>query len=86
MKLSKQPNGYRHVNFTVNRRYALLYIHRLVAQAFLPNQNQKDEVNHLDGNKSNNAVNNLEWTTANENTNHAIQIGLINLSKQGNYN
>jgi hypothetical protein len=85
-KPSKQPNGYQHISFTVNRQYTFLYIHRLVAEAFLPNPNQKNEVNHLDGNKSNNTVNNLQWTTAAENTNHAIRTGLTNQNKQGNYN
>jgi hypothetical protein len=48
-------------------------IHRLVAQAFIPNPDNKAEVNHKDFNKINNHVNNLEWTTQEENTNHYLQ-------------
>lgn len=52
--------------------------HILVAKTFIPNPDNKPEVNHIDGNKSNNVVSNLEWVTASENTLHAIRIGLCN--------
>ena len=62
-----------------------LYVHRLVAQAFLENPNNLEEVNHKDGNKWNNNVDNLEWVSKSENAKHAFDLGLRNISGYTRY-
>lgn len=71
---SKRNNkqGYK----VVNLKGKLYYIHRLVAEAFIPNIANKPQINHIDGNKLNNKVDNLEWCTNSENIKHAYKIGL----------
>ena len=65
--------GYEVVNLPIGTRK----VHRLVALAFIPNFDNKPQVNHIDGNKLNNNRDNLEWVTAYENTGHAYITGLI---------
>ena len=59
-----------------NGKQELLSIHRLVGKAFIPNPQNKKEINHIDGNKRNNRADNLEWATRKENAQHSIKIGL----------
>lgn len=72
-KNSLNWNGYY---FTRLGRNNPLLVHRLVAIAFIPNPQNKSCVNHIDGNKLNNYVNNLEWCTKAENNQHAYDVGL----------
>lgn len=67
---------YLHVNLSKNNKHKGFSIHRLIALTFIPNTQNKPEVNHKDGNKQNNHVDNLEWVTKNENAIHAIETGL----------
>jgi NUMOD4 motif/HNH endonuclease len=60
------------------------YIHRLVAEAFIPNPNNLPQVNHITGNKTDNAMSNLEWVTHQQNVQHAYAIGLSN-NQGGNH-
>lgn len=57
-------------------------VHRLVAQVFLPNNENKKQVNHIDGNKSNNSISNLEWINQSENIKHAYAIGIHNKKRR----
>lgn len=74
-------NKYMSVMFKVMGNHKRLTVHSLVANAFLENINNLPEVNHKDGNKSNNHVDNLEWVSKSENCNHAIITGLRKATK-----
>lgn len=52
-------------------------IHRMVAAAFVENPNELPEINHIDGDKTNNTMANLEWCTSSENFRHALRTGLV---------
>ena len=62
--------GYLHVMLSKNKNTKHVYIHRLVAQSFLPNPNNLQEINHKDENKKNNRVDNLEWISRKDNVNY----------------
>jgi hypothetical protein len=68
----KSKNEYLRVTIN-NKTYK---VHRLIAMAFIPNPENKRTVNHKDGNKQNNAANNLEWVTRRENEDHAMANGM----------
>lgn len=77
MRPHVMKNGYWGVFLGGKKRKKGLYIHRLVALAFIPNPDGKPHVNHKDGDKQNNALSNLEWCTHRENMRHAYRTGLL---------
>jgi len=79
LKLKKGTDKYKyyHISLFKNGLCKEVSIHRLVAQAFIPNPDNKPEVNHIDGNKVNNKIDNLEWCTHKENFKHASKNGLL---------
>ena len=76
LKPYQTQKGYLTVGFWLNGKKKRLYIHRLVAQAFLLNPQDFPEVNHINGSKTDNCLCNLEWVSGRANISHAYQNGL----------
>lgn len=76
LKLSKNSLGYLVVGLTRNSKTLNVKVHRLVGEAFINKVKNKNFINHIDGNKTNNKVSNLEWCNASENSKHAFNLGL----------
>lgn len=76
LKKSLTTAGYPRVQMWVNGKKYIKTIHRLVALAFIPNPENKPCINHIDGNKLNYSIDNLEWCTQRDNIIHAIRTGL----------
>lgn len=83
LKLHKGTCGYLQFNAYKTGKYKTHLVHRLVAMAFIPNPLKLKEVNHKDGNKLNNRVENLEWVSRSQNIKHGIDTGLIPKSMVG---
>ena len=81
LKPSIISKGYIGITLTKGKKRYPKKVHRLVAQAFIPNPNNKPQINHIDCDKSNNRVDNLEWCTNSENQKHAFIHGLNNSKK-----
>lgn len=75
-KQNKNSRGYRIITFTKNKKEKSVSVHRIVAETFISNPNNLSQINHIDGDKMNNKVDNLEWCTQSENMKHAYKTGL----------
>ena len=85
LKQTIGTTGYYSVNLSKNGKSKFVRVHRLVAQAFIPNPNNLYCINHIDGNKLNNNVNNLEWCDYSHNNKEAYRLGLKNNKYKGKY-
>ena len=68
--------GYLRIKLSKNNFAKRVMLHRIIAKAFIPNPENKPYINHIDGNKKNNSIENLEWCTQKENVSHAWVNGL----------
>lgn len=85
LRPGRNKDGYQQINLYLNRKRKSQHIHRLVANAFIPNPENKRTVNHIDGDKTNNRVENLEWATYSENNKHAHDSGLNKITDKNNF-
>lgn len=76
LKTQADSKGYQRFTVTIDGESRTYKLHREVAKAFIPNPNNLPQVNHKDGNKNNNCVDNLEWITNRDNAHHSIANGL----------
>lgn len=77
-RYTNSVNGYVYVALYKDGNMRNIRLHRLVAEAFVEKIKNKNQINHIDGNKQNNRADNLEWYTSQENMRHAYNIGLKN--------
>lgn len=77
LKPSANNSDYLYIFLCKNGKKTMKTIHRLVAETFIPNPNNYEQVNHIDGNKQNNRMDNLEWCTRKHNMQEAFRIGLV---------
>ena len=74
LKQNKTWNGYMIVYLSIGKKYQWFTVHRLVAEAFIPNPQNLSDVNHINGNKSDNRLENLEWCNRSDNVKHSYDV------------
>lgn len=79
LKQRENISGYLIVYLFKNGKKKCQFIHRLIAEAFIPNPLKKPQINHINGIKLDNAISNLEWVTGSENMKHAVKMGLCKI-------
>lgn len=79
---NKNSKKYWRVGIQINNKQKQFAVHRLVAESFIPNPKKYKQINHIDGDKNNNKVSNLEWCDQSHNMRHALEHGLISRKKQ----
>lgn len=84
-KLWPSKKGYLRVHFIINKIDFQRAVHRMVALAFIPNPLNKTQINHIDCDKTNNRVENLEWVTPQENVIHAVKNGRWRTGRKGKH-
>ena len=75
-------NGYYYVNLRHDGKTKLAYVHRIIAETYVDNPENKEQVNHINGDKKDNRIENLEWVTPKENTQHSIYNGMTPIGEK----
>ena len=86
VSISSPKGSYKMLRLTTDEGSKVKRLHRLLAKAFIPNPNNKECINHKDGNKLNNDLSNLEWISRGDNIRHAFDIGLVDNSGENSHN
>jgi hypothetical protein len=86
MKIRINNRGYREVRLSISGRTRTHFLHRLLAEIFIPNPDNKPYVNHKNGCKTDNSIKNLEWVTHSENVRHAYMNALYSNKRAKYYN
>jgi hypothetical protein len=81
IKQQKNRGGYKYINIYNNNGPKKITIHRLMATTYLDNPLNKPQINHINGIKTDNRIDNLEWSTASENGKHSYKLGLSKVSE-----
>jgi hypothetical protein len=82
LKPGKHTQGYMQIGLSINNKSKTFKIHRLIAFYFIPNPYNLPSINHIDGDKTNNNIKNLEWCTTSQNNQHAYNLGLRFMTKK----